>query len=137
MKNLKQYYKDLGKVVYAVAMADGVITTAEKEALHSSVCKDLALYEHSEDSSDMNNAFYVDFEFEAAEEGHPDTSSAIKSFGKFIHGNFEAGDEKLIQHSIKVLEKVAGAYCNSKQKDLINEIKAEINEISKQILTTN
>lgn len=70
MKNLKQYYKEFGKMVYAVAMADGVITPEEKEILHSSVLKYLAAYEESEDSSNMNTAFYVDFEFDQSAKEH-------------------------------------------------------------------
>ena len=39
MKNIKQYYKELGKMVYAVAITDGVINQEERDALHSFVQK--------------------------------------------------------------------------------------------------
>jgi len=64
MKNIKQYYKELGKLVYAVAAADGAIQPEEKEKLHQFVLKEIAYHEHTVDSSGMNQALYVDFEFE-------------------------------------------------------------------------
>ena len=136
MKNIKQYYKELGKMVYAVAMADGVIKSEEIETLHQFVLKDLAMHEVHIDSSMMNEAFYVDFEFENSIKTNLDTNTAIKSYAKFIHNNFETGDEGLIQRSVKLLETVAGAYSRSKEKEVVLQIKGEISEISKNILQT-
>ena len=136
MKNIKQYYKELGKIVYAVAIADGVIKTEEVEALHQFVEKDLARNETHFDSSNMNEAFYVDFEFENSAEKNMGINEAIKSYAKFIHTNYEPGDEALINRSVKQLETVANAYTRQKEKEVILQIKSEINEISKNILTT-
>jgi len=131
MKNLKQYYKELGKMVYAVAIADGVISPAEKETLHNRVLKILAGGETSEDSSGMNKAFYVDFEFDENEEKHADPEQGFRSYVKFIHANFEPGDETLLRNSLDVIEKVALAYSREKEKELVKELKSEITEIYK------
>ncbi|MGZ3862178.1 MAG: hypothetical protein ACXVPN_11690 [Bacteroidia bacterium] len=136
MKNLKQYYKELGKMVYAVANADGQIKPEETEALQNFVLKDLAAREKAMDSSGMNEAFYVDFEFEHSAEIKLDPKEAAKSYAKFIHNNFESGDEKLIRHSVKLLEVVAVAYSRETEKEVVLNIKSEINEISKNILTS-
>ena len=134
MKNLKQYYKELGKVVYAVAITDGVIKQEEIDALHEFVQKDLANNESTVDSSGMNEAFYVDFEFENSIKNNLEIPAAIRSFANFIHNNYETGDETLVRRSVKLLEVVADAYTRKKEKELVLQIKGEINEISKQIL---
>ena len=78
--------------------------------------------------------FYVDFEFENSALNNIEIPEAIRSFAHFIHNNYESGDEKLIQRSVKLLDVVADAYKREKEKELVLKIKGEINEISKQIL---
>src|ERR1700745_2330572 len=117
MKNLKQYYKELGKVVYAVAITDGVIKQEEIDALHEFVQKDLANNEPTTDSSGMNEAFYVDFEFENSIKTNLEIPAAIRSFSNFIHNNYEPGDEALVRRSVKLLEVVADAYTRKKEKE--------------------
>ena len=51
MKNVKQYYKELAKLVYAIAVADGIVQEEEKYNLHQFVLKELAHHERSHDSS--------------------------------------------------------------------------------------
>ena len=134
MKNVKQYYKELGKMVYAVAIADGTIKPEETEALHKFVEKDLVNHENHFDSSGMNEAFYVDFEFEDSMQKNIAVNDAIRSYAKFIHTNYEPGDEALIQRSVKLLETVANAYSRQKEMEVVDQIKSEIEEISKEIL---
>ena len=134
MKNIKQYYKELGKMVYAVAITDGVIKQEETDALHSFVQKKLALEERTIDSSGMNEAFYVDFEFENSAETNLNKTEAIKSYIKFTHNNCEPGDEDLIGRSVKLLETVAEAYSRNREKEVVQLIKSELTEISKKIV---
>lgn len=135
MKNVKQYYKELGKLVYAVAVADGVIQDEERDKLHEFVLKELSFKETTTDSSGMNQAFYVDFEFDEAEHKHLPINEAIKSFSRFVHANYESKDTGLINNSVKLLETVAEAYSKKKEKDIIENVKHEMNEISKDIFS--
>lgn len=134
MKNIKQYYKELGKLVYAVAVADGAIQAEEREKLHQFVLKELADKEQTSDSSGMNQAFYVDFEFDTAEEKHFDIDDVIKSYSRFVHANHEPNDGDLLNNSVKLLESVALAYSKKNEKNIIDNVKYEISEISKNIL---
>lgn len=134
MKNIKQYYKELGKLVYAVSMADGIIQPEEEQTIHEFVLKHLADHEASTDSSGMNQAFYVDFEFEDSAEKHTDSSKAIQEFSAFLHKSFEPGDEKLVRLSFELIEKVAMAYQKAKERQMISEIRSEIAGISGNIL---
>lgn len=136
MKNIKQYYKELGKMVYAVAVADGSIQPEEREKLHQFVLKEMANNEHSVDSSGMNQAFYVDFEFDAADEKHLASEEVIKSYTRFVHSNSEPNDGPLIQNSLRLLEAVAVAYTKKNEKSIIDNVRQEIKEISRNILGT-
>ncbi len=135
MKNIKQYYKELGKLVYAVAAADGNVQAEERDKLHQFVLKELANHESTVDSSGMNQAFYVDFEFDATEEKHPSSNEIIKEFSRFVHANFEPNDRALMKNSLKLLETVALAYSKKNEKKIIDNVLREINEISKNILS--
>lgn len=134
MKNIKQYYKELGKLVYAVAAADGAVQSEEKEKLHQFVLKEMAYHEHSVDSSGMNQAFYVDFEFDTTEEKHPPANEIIKSYIRFVHTNYEPSDKELIKNSLKLLEAVALAYSKKNEKNIIDAIRQEMSDISKSII---
>lgn len=131
MKNIKQYYKELGKLVYAVAAADGAVQPEEKEKLHQFVLKEMAYHEQSVDSSGMNQAFYVDFEFDATEEKHPASTEIAKSYTRFVHANYEPNDEALIKNSLQLIEAVALAYSKKNEKNIIDNIRQEMKEISK------
>jgi DNA-directed RNA polymerase sigma subunit (sigma70/sigma32) len=133
MKNIKQYYKELGKLVYAIALADGIIQEEERHELHHFVLTQLAHYEKTYDSSGMNKAFYVDFEFEEAIKRHMISDDAIKSYTKFMESHFEDGDQKLIERSMKLLESVANAYTKRAEKNILNTIK----HITSTIADTN
>jgi hypothetical protein len=129
MKNTKQYYKELGKAVYAIAAADGVISAEENEALHRFVLKQLVSHEIHEDSSRMNEAFYVDFSFEEAREQHADPAGAVRSFIRFVHTNSEPADKDLLERSVNVLKQVAAAYSRKKEKEIVAGIQSELREV--------
>lgn len=130
--NVKQFYKELGKLLYAVAMADKKIQKQEVDALHEFVAKELALSESTSDSSGMNQAFYVDFEFDDNAEKKISVQEAHDSFIRFLDANIESIDEKLINKSIKAVEKVATSFrkMNAEERELVDKIKTEIKEIT-------
>jgi len=121
MKNVKQYYKELGKLVYAVAIADGIVQPEEREKLHQFVLKELASNERTYDSSGMNQAFYVDFEFDESEKSRLNLNGTVARFSKFINENIEPNDKKLIERSTTLLEVVANAYSKKKEKSIVEQ----------------
>ncbi|MDI1354237.1 MAG: hypothetical protein PSX36_04945 [bacterium] len=127
MKNVKEYYKLLGKLAYSVAIADGVIQEEERDALRKGVLSDFAMNESAFDSSGMNKAFYVDFEFDEGNQQQPDMYKTLKKFADFIEENYERTDLDLLQRSTLLLEKVANAYSKSKEKIIIETLKNKIN----------
>jgi hypothetical protein len=132
MTNIKQFYKELGRLLYAVAMADGKIQKEEEKTLHDFVCKELALSEPTSDSSGMNQAFYTDFEFADYVRQNISIEEAHDSFMRFFSANAADIDPILIYKSIRAVEKLAGSFkkINQKERDLIDRIKKEILEIT-------
>lgn len=130
--NVKQFYKELGRLLYAVCMADEKIQPAEVKALQEFVSKELAMAEHSSDSSGMNKAFYTSFEFEEYAKQHISVDEAKASFLKFLDANILAITPGLIDMSVEAIEKVAASFrkVNKKEREMINSIKAEIREIA-------
>lgn len=134
MKNpaiVKQFYKELGHLLYAVAMADKKIQKKEVKALHEFVSKDLALFETSSDSSGMNKAYYVDFEFEDYANKNISIEEAHDSFMKFLDANLMEIDSELIEKSVIAVERVGKAFrkLNKVEKQMIDKIKSEIKEM--------
>lgn len=130
MKNIKQYYKELGRMLYAIAMADGAVQPEEIDELHSFVMKELAHNERSHDSSGMNQAFYVDFEFEDNVKNHKPLNGAVPVFRNFIEHNAEKGDGELIDRSIRLMEAVAYAYSKKHEKNILQHVKNVIEHLS-------
>ena len=130
MSNTKQFYKELGRLLYAVAMADKKIEEEEVQALHEFVSKELALSERASDSSGMNLAFYTDFEFDEYTDKNISVQQAHDSFMKFLDANIAEIDPKLIEKAVKAIEKVASSFkkMSKEERTLIDKIKAEINE---------
>ncbi len=123
MENVKQYYKELGKLLYAIAIADGLVQPEESDKLHLLVKKELAHYEKTYDSSGMNQAFYVDFEFEELEKQHPEINGTVKTFNNFLETNIQPGDEQLINFSIRLMESIANAYTKKREKSIVEQVK--------------
>jgi hypothetical protein len=128
---VKQFYKELGRLLYSVAMADKKIEKEELKALHEFVSKDLAHFETSSDSSGMNKAFYVDFEFEDYANHHVSVQQAHDSFMNFLDAHVMEIDPKLIEKSVEAVEKVANAFrkVNKAEREMIDRIKSEIKEM--------
>jgi hypothetical protein len=130
--NVKQFYKELGRLLYGVALSDKKIQHKEVNALQEFVSKELALSERESDSSGMNKAFYASFEFEAYADKHISVQEAHDSFIKFLDANIMEIKPELIEKAIEAIEKVATSFrkVNKQERAIINMIKTEIREIA-------
>lgn len=133
MKNLKQYYKELGKLVYALAMADGFIQVEERMKLNDFVLKEMASHESEHDVSGMNKAFYVDFEFENSVERKLDTNACILSYKKFVDANFETGDEALVKRAFTLLKEVNASYSKRKEATILDIVRTQIDKLTNSV----
>lgn len=126
--NYKQFYKELGHLLYAIAYSDGKIRKKEVEAIREFVLKQLAPFEPSSDSSGMNQAFYTQFEFEDIADKNEDATIVFSSFMGYLKKNASYINEHLKSSMIQAVEKVAQAYkkTNKQEQEMIDKLKEEI-----------
>jgi uncharacterized tellurite resistance protein B-like protein len=126
--NYKQFYKELGHLLYAVAYSDGKVRKKEVDALREFVLKELAPLEPSTDSSGMNQAFYAQFEFDDIADRNEDAASVFSNFMDYLQRNKSNINEHLKTSMIQAVEKVAQAYkkTNKLELEMIDKLKVEI-----------
>ena len=126
--NYKQFYKELGHLLYAVAYSDGKVRKKEVDALREFVLKELAPFEPSTDSSGMNQAFYAQFEFDDIANKNEEAIIVFSSFMNYLQKNTSNINEHLKSAIIQAVEKVAQAYkkTNKLEQEMIDKLKAEI-----------
>jgi uncharacterized tellurite resistance protein B-like protein len=117
----KEFYSELGKLLYAVSDIDGTISEAERNKLQEIVKKELAPLEVHVDKNGTNTAFYSEIEFDFLDEQAADAEAAFESFMNFVEDHHTAFDEKMIKASLRLMKELAAAYygTNKKEKELI------------------
>ncbi len=123
--DIRDFYAETGKLLYAVAEVDGVITIKEKEALHDLIQTRLTQRETHTDEYGTNDAWYAEFEFEVAEEQGMTTEDAFNSFADFIDENRNKMDHDLKDICVVLADRLAESYhhTNKKEKQLIQKLK--------------
>lgn len=126
--NYKQFYKEFGHLLYAIASSDGKVHKKEVNALREFVLKELAPFEPTSDSSGMNQAFYTQFEFEDLADKHISASEVFMSFMQYLKNNAPLINKQLKSSIIKAVEKVAHAYkkTNKMEQEMVDKLKEEI-----------
>ena len=129
----KQYYSELGKLLYAIADVDGVITAKEKKALLDIVKKELVPVETNTDEYGTDAAFYTEFEFEIMDDTIMEPGAAFESFINYIEDHHTAIDNKMISATRKVATKLAAVYyhTNKKEKELLTALNKKLDEIQR------
>lgn len=124
----KEFYIELGKLVYAIAMADGQVQQEELDTLRNTINTHLAPLEDSMDEFGTDSAFYTEFEFETLMDSQADVKSCFESFMQYIENNKNLFTPKFKAACINVIEEVAKAYQGiiPAEKELIDKIKARL-----------
>lgn len=73
-------YKELGRLLHAMAAADGHITTAETQRLHEVVQGELVPMEPATDTYGTDQAWITEFEFDVLTEKGADAHGEFDSF---------------------------------------------------------
>ncbi len=128
---LKDYYSYLGKLLYAIADIDHVISVKEKNKFLEIVKDKLFPAEVQQDEYGTNLAFYTEFEFDFLDEEIIDSSSAFQSFIDFIEIHQTAIDEHTKKVTLQIAEELAAAYyyTNFKEKVLLDKLKSTLQKI--------
>jgi uncharacterized tellurite resistance protein B-like protein len=123
--DLKEFYAEVGKLLYAVADVDGMITKKERDALHNLIQSRLAQREIHTDEFGTNDAWYTEFEFEIAEEQGMSAEDAFTSFSDFIDENRNKMNHDFKDICLMLADRLAESYhhTNRKEKVLIQKLK--------------
>jgi len=123
----KEFYTELGKLLYAVAKADGEVQDEELHKIYQMVVDDLSddnLFNRGEEV----DAYYTEFEFEAFIDRNVDIHVAVNSFVDFYERNQIYFNDKMKQTTLKAMVAVADAF-----EGIIPEEQALIDELTKKL----
>lgn len=128
----KQFYSELGKLLYAIADVDGMISKKEKEVLKEIVRKELAPKENHRDEFGTDAAFYTEFEFDVMEDAIYEPDAAFESFINYIEDHKTAIDHNMIRATRHVASKLADAFhhTNVKEKKYLQILNKKLDQIS-------
>ncbi len=123
----KEFYTELGKLLYAVAKADGEVQDEELHKIYQMVVNDLSdemLFERG----DEVDAYYTEFEFEALIDRNTEMDVAMNSFIDFYNKNKGEFTDKMIETTLKAMIAVADAYDGivPEEQELIDELKEKL-----------
>jgi hypothetical protein len=121
----KQFYSELGKLLYAVADIDGIITPREKNILQDIVRKELMPSEKHLDEYGTNAALYAEIEFDFLQDEDADAETAFESFVNFVEDHHTAFDKKMRKICVHVATRLADEYygTNRKEEELVTRLK--------------
>jgi hypothetical protein len=123
--DIKLFYAELGKLLYAIADIDGVITTQERDELHKLIGSRLTQREIHTDEYGTNDAWYTEFEFDVAEEQGMSAEEAFDSFATFMSENAGKLDPHMKDICLLLADRLAGSYhdTNHKEKQMLQKLK--------------
>lgn len=124
----REFYAELGKLLYAVADADGIISTQEKQQLLDLIRSRLTHREIHTDEYGTNDAWYAMFEFEVAEEQAMDPDLAFQSFSDYLDERGREIDEDTRTLCLTLADRLAESYrhTNRKEEALIRKLREKL-----------
>jgi uncharacterized tellurite resistance protein B-like protein len=119
------FYSELGKLLYAVADVDGLVSQQEKENLYQMVQSRLMHKETHTDEFGTNDAWYTAFEFEVADEQIMPAADAFQSFIEYIEEHKKELDEDTRMLCLTLADRLAESYrhTNKKEKQLVQQLR--------------
>jgi hypothetical protein len=113
----KNFYSEVGKLLYALAKADGSITPEEIKAIHKMVLEDMVPLESSTDEFGTDSAFYIEMEFDYLNEKLHDPDDAFSSFIDYVEDHYTAFDDTLKQAVFNVANTLTQSFHETNIKD--------------------
>lgn len=127
----KHFYSELGKLLYAVADVDGVITPEEKRALEEIITEELAPTEEHKDEYGTDVAFYTEIEFDFLDEQIAEPEAAFNSFIDFVEDHRTAFTPAMKKVCVRLAAKLAEAYrgTSGRERQLIDRLNESLAKI--------
>lgn len=127
----REFYSELGKLLYAVADVDGTISKKEKQALLHLVQQELVPQEQHTDAVGTDAAWYTEIGFEIQEENITDAETAFQSFIDYVEDHHTAFDKNMVKVCLRVASELASVYhgTNRKEKALLQQLEQRLKKI--------
>ena len=127
----KQFYIELGRLLYAIAKSDGTVQDEEMKEFYQIVKKELLPLEDSTDEFGTDRAFYTEFEFEAMLDRGASVNEAYLSFVKFLKANSKDVNDQVKQICLNAVYKIAEAYAGIERSEqfFIDRLKDELDKL--------
>lgn len=124
----KKFYSELGKLLYAMADIDHVISPAEKKALQKMVRDELVPAEKNTDEFGTDAAFYAEIEFDYLDETITSSDVALDSFLNYVEEHQHLLDQRMRNLCFRLVERLADAYYgkNKKENELLQVLKTKL-----------
>lgn len=106
----QEFYIETGRLLYAIAMADGEIQEDEKSKMLNLVRDTLRKLENSVDAFGTSNAFYTEFELERLIDLNVESEESFNSFIDYLELNISEITPDLKAIIISMAEEVAEAW---------------------------
>ncbi len=112
------FYKELGRLLYAIAAADDLVRPAEVETLKRIVKEELVPLEDSTDHFGTDQAFITEFEFDVLSERDATADEAFDSFVAYMARHHHDLPEERKQLIYRAADAVASAFHGVGKKEI-------------------
>src|ERR1041385_629626 len=127
----QRFYSEVGKLLYAIAAADGVVHKKEYDKLRDIVEKKLVPEEHSTDQFGTDSAYYAEIEFDILMDQSADSNSCFNSFCNYIEAHRTAFDKHLKIMVANLAKELGHLYhgTNTKEAEMIKKLKQRLESV--------
>jgi|GEM_PF-769073 len=129
--NFNEFFIEFGKLLYAVANADGSIQKEEEVEINTLIKNEFIKISSDTDEFGTNSAFYTGFSFETMVDRKVDVAIAYQSFLLFLSNNKNLINRSLCELCIRSVKDIASKVngIDENEQKLINELSYEIDKI--------
>lgn len=118
-KKSKEFYQNLGKLFYAIAMADRSVHAKEMECLKQLVREHWLPLDDSVDEFGTDAAFQIETVFDWLLEYEKDSETCYQGFEAFYRSNKALFSEEIKNLTMSTARAIAGAFFGSNKAELV------------------
>jgi len=127
------FYKELGKLLYAIAIADETVTEQEKAAVSKLIRERLLHKETDEDRFGSNEAWITQFSFDTSADSFTTAEEAFQEFLDFAKAYKHDLTDQDLDVCISLSEHMADTYhhVNKKENAMLKELREFLKKINR------
>ncbi len=119
------FYRELGKLLYAIAAADNTITDIERKTLGKEISERLLHKETATDKYGTNKAWDTQFSFETAEDAGISPDEAFDDFLSYTKAYKNEMSDDEVEICLKLADHIADSYhhINKKENNFLGQLR--------------